>query len=635
MARRLVAILAAEIVDRQPLRPVEEAPADAALRRLRRRLVSPVVTRHEGRVVHCTLGGLLAIFPSVVAATRAAIELQQGAAGQGDLIARIGGGLGIALNLGEVVEQGRDVYGDAIGIAERCAPLAGAGGIVVTPAILDLLGSRVTGLAFLPLELPRVRGAAELPALSRVDAERYEAEPAPWRLPWSNAEHPVLRALAGIVIFVLAAAGVGLGGWYLAVESEDERPSSSVPLATIDPLVSQLSLVVTPFVNESGDPDQEYLVDAMTDELTGNLARAVGSFVISPSTAFTFKGSGMPPREIARELGVRYAIEGRINAQGDEVGMTIRVLEAATGKEVWTEKQQVAWADFAPVQDDLAQRIAGALGLIYVQEDVGRSTVDDPYDLKAVDLIMRGSAKLMVARTAEDNRQAQALFRKALDIDHRLSRAWAGMASAIVRLARNSETREQDMREALSAAESALLFDPGNATAHEIRGYVLYERGRIPEAVAQYELTIRNDRSRASAYAQIGALSVLVGQPEKAVAAVEQAIRLSPRDPGMAIWQNFLGIAYLHTGQYQKALDALRRSISIDPRNAYGTLFLASAYAHTGAEAEARLALSEALRMAPGLTIGRLRQLEPSRDPAFVAQRMRIYEGLRKAGLPD
>ncbi len=634
MARRLVAVLAAEIVDRQPLRPVEEAQADAALKRLRRRVVAPAVSRHGGRIVHCTLQGLLVVFPSVVAATRAAVELQQAASGQPDLVAGVGGGLGIALNVGEVVEKGRDVYGDAIGIAERCAPLAGPGGIVLTAAAQDLLGARIQGLAFPPLDLPRRRGVSELPPLYRIDATLYEAEPEPWLPAWSGGERPLLRAAAGIVVFLLAAAGMGYGGWYLASGIGGDEPAGSALIAPSDAVASQLSLVVLPFVNESGDPDQEYVVDGITDELTGNLARAVGSFVIAPSTAFTFKGSKAAPRDIARDLGVRFVVQGKVRSGGEQIALDVRVTEVLTGREVWADRREIAWADFSPVQDDLAQRIAGALGLIYVQEDAGRSVIDDPYDMRAVDLVLRGTARLMLARGAEDNRAAQALFRKALDIDHRMSRAWGGMATAIIRLARNSETREQDLREAQSAAESALVFDPGSATAHEIMGYVLYERGRIAEAIAEYDMTIRNDRSRASAYAQIGALSVLVGQPEKSVAAVEQAIRLSPRDPAMAIWQNFLGIAHLHAGQDEKALEALRRSISLEPRNAYGTLFLAAAYALTNNEAEARLALAEALRMAPGLTISRLRQLEPSRDQTFVRQRMRIYEGLAKAGLP-
>jgi len=633
MTRRLVAVLAAEIPDRQPLRPVDEAKAESALGRLRRRLIAPAVARHGGRIVHCTLGGLLVVYSSVVSAARSAIELQQGASEHADLLTQVGGGFCIALNLGEVVTKGRDVYGDAIGAAEQTAGFAGAGGVIATAAFREQLGERIQGLVFLPMERPRVRGASELPALVRIEFQNYEAEPPAWLPPWAVNEHPVLRALGAVVIFLLAAAGVGLGGWYLA--SAEKPPPVEAPIATVDPVASQLSLVVLPFVNASGDPDLEYVADAMTDELTGNLARAVGSFVISPSTAFAFKGSKSPARDIARELGVRYVVQGRIDPAGGQVGLDVRVIEASTGRDAWSEKREIPWAEFGPVQDDLAQRIAGAVSLIYVQEDVGRSMVDDPYDPKAVDFIMRGRAILMQARSQDDNKRAQDLFRKALDLDHRMSRAWEGLASALVRQARGSNTREQDLREAMSAAESALLFDPGNATAHEVKGYILYERGRIAEAVAQYESTIRNDRSRASAYAQIGALSVLVGQPEKAIAAVEQAMRLSPRDPAMAIWQNFLGIACLHARQDEKALEALRRSISIDPRNAYGTLFLAAAYALTGADAEARLALSEAFRLAPGLTLARLRQLEPSRDPAFVDQRMRIYQALRTAGLPD
>jgi len=396
----------------------------------------------------------------------------------------------------------------------------------------------------------------------------------------------------------------------------------------------QGSLVILPFKNVSGDPEQEYLADGITDDLTDSMLWLPGKLV-ARNTAFAYKHRPVDVREVGRELGVRYVLEGTVDRSGDRVRVTARLIDAPRSANIWAEAFDIDRRDLSRLREDVTARLARSLNVELLYARAERSLRERPRDPEAVDFSLRANALLVRTPTGGDVSEARRLFREALQRDASLARAWAGLAETYIRDVRLSPTRQQDLLEAHASAERAIALDSRWAPSRLAMGWVLYERKRIDQALAAFEHAAQLDPNEPRAHASIAAANIMLGQPENALEPLRKAMRLSPRDAHLSRWQMIMGAASLHLQRDGEAIDWLNKSAALNPSNFFTHMFLASALALSGRESEAKAQLAELLRLKPEFTLSHFKAVEPSDVPAFRAQRERIYEGLRRAGVPE
>jgi len=395
--------------------------------------------------------------------------------------------------------------------------------------------------------------------------------------------------------------------------------------------------VVLPFGNLSGDPDQDYFADGLTEDLTTALSRIDGSFVIARNTAFTYKGKAVDVRQIGRDLGVRYVLEGSARRSGELVRVNAQLIDAETGAHLWTDQFDRPRADLINTQDEITAGIASTLQVRLVKIESRRSQRERPDNPDAVDLAMRGWALIYASQTRDNNVAAQRLFEEALKVDPQAVSALTGLGFTHVRdvINRWTDAYGDHLQKADELIERAIALAPDNAQAFQYKALLRRAQRRSEEAIAAAERAVSLNRNLASAYTEIGWNWALLGRPEKTEAYVRQGIRLNPRDPFLVYWLLYIGGAQLHQGQDQAALETIRQAIDADPSfpSSYG--WLAAAYVFTGREAEAREPMERWLRAVPGMTLTRYKALEQSIHPGYLAQRARIYEAWRKLGMPE
>jgi TolB-like protein/tetratricopeptide (TPR) repeat protein len=582
--RRLTTILAADAVGYSRLVGSDEEGTLDRLRDLRKDLIDPAITAHRGRIVKTTGDGLLAEFASVVDAVRTAINVQRALAGSNADLApdkRIEFRIGI--NVGDVVvEEDGDLMGDAVNVAARLEGIAEPGGICLSSAAYD-----------------QVRGKIDLAAQDR-------------------GRHKLKNIAGPVQVYTLS-------------------PTRSVATAPDIAIAPRLSIVVLPFVNLNGDSEQDYFVDGVTESLTTDLSRIPGAFVIARNTAFTFKGKPVDVRVIGRELGVRYVMEGSVQGGADRVRVNAQLIDTETGAHLWAERFDKPRADIFDMQDEITTRLARTVGIELVAAEGRRAERERPNNMDAVDLAMRGWAILNQPLSLRRDRAACDLFDEALKLDAQNVEALIGVAFYHGNELRTfaSINRDEQLRIALTAITRALTLAPSNALAHFVHANVLHVSGATERALSELEFAIGLDHNLAWAHADAGFMKVLLGRAEEAEASLTNAIRLSPRDPGLDRWHALLGIADLFLGRLDSALDRLRKSVGLNPNVGMPHFFLAAASALSGRATEAREARNAGLRLDPNFTVARFRNERRSENPTFLAQRERIYEGLRLAGVPE
>jgi len=582
--RRLTTILAADAVGYSRLVGTDEEGTLERLRAIRKDLIDPVIAAHRGRIVKTTGDGLLAEFASVVDAVRSAVDMQRAMAESNAGLApdrRIEFRVGI--NLGDVVvEDDGDLMGDGVNVAARLEGIAEPGGICLSSAAYD-----------------QVRGKIDIAAQDRGQQQ--------------------LKNIAELVqVYALSPA----------------HPAAAAPHTAVAP---RLSIVVLPFVNLDGNSEQDYFVDGVTESLTTDLSRIPGAFVIARNTAFTFKSKPVDVRVIGRELGVRYVMEGSVQGGGDRIRVNAQLIDTETGAHLWAERFDKPRADIFDMQDEITTRLARTVGIELVAAEGRRAERERPNNMDAVDLAMRGWAILNQPLSLRRDRAACDLFDAALRLDDRNVDALVGLAFYHGNDLRTfaSTNRDEQLRIAQTAITEALTLAPGNALAHFVHANVLHVSGATERSLRELEFAITLDRNLAWAHADAGFMKVLLGRAEEAEADLTNAIRLSPRDPGLDRWHALLGIADLFLGRLESALDRLRKSVEINPNVAMPHFFLAAASALSGRAAEAREARNAGLRLDPNFTVARFRNERRSENPTFLAQRERIYEGLSLAGVPE
>jgi TolB-like protein/class 3 adenylate cyclase/Tfp pilus assembly protein PilF len=585
--RRLTAILAADVAGYSRLMGAEEEGTHERLKAHLRDLVEPKINEHRGRIVKNTGDGFLAEFGSVVDTVRFAVEVQRGMAERNEgappeqrIEFRIG------INLGDVIVEEQDIFGDGVNLAARLETLAEPGGICVSRVVRDQVRDKLD-CAFEDLGEQQVKNIAR-PV--RVYALRPEPTP---------------------LLTVGAAAAI-----------------AAAP---------RLSIVVLPFTNLTNDPEQQYFADGITEDVTTDLSRLENMFVISRNTAFTYRNQPIGTKQIGRELGVRYVLEGSVRRLGNQVRVNAQLVDAETDAHLWAERFDRDTEDLFVLQDEVTRRIAFALDVQLINAEATRK-IDDP---DALDCILRGRAAEAKLPTRDTYTEAIGWFERALALDPRCAKAQGLLADVLVGrvLDQMTDTAATDIARADDLLGHALGQSPSDPVARYANGNLLRQASRCEAAILEYETVIELDRNAAGAHANLGWCKFLTGAIEEAIPALEYALRLSPRDNRAGNWCGRIGVVHLLQSQTDEAILWLEKARSINPALPFVPAVLASAYALKGKTELAATKLREARNLGGAgsyLSSIRTEEMEYLGVPKIRALYEATYiAGLRKAGMPE
>jgi TolB-like protein/cytochrome c-type biogenesis protein CcmH/NrfG len=410
----------------------------------------------------------------------------------------------------------------------------------------------------------------------------------------------------------------------------------SMPSPTAAP---RLSIVVLPFANLSDDKEQQYFADGLTDDLTTDLSRIPHMFVISRNTAFTYRDKPVSAKQIGLELGVRYVLEGSVRRSGNQLRVSAQLVDAVTDAHLWAERFDGDMGDLFTLQNEITSRLANALNIELLAAEAARPT-EHP---DALDYMLRGRAALLKSRTPESCREAIDLFERAVALDPQSVEAQVRLAFALVipLLDGLADPATVDLARAERLINQALTVSPRFAFGHVVKGHVLRALGRREEAIREYEAALERDRNFIHALSGIGWCKLYAGSIEEVIPLVKQAIRLSPRDPGIGWLYYLIGIVYLLQSHTHEAIDWLEKARSAMPTLAFVRSSLASAYAHRGEAERATTELNEARRLDGGDRFSSIARLKAFPGTWEGAPKIRalfedtVFAGLRKAGMPE
>ncbi|MBI3757430.1 MAG: adenylate/guanylate cyclase domain-containing protein [Deltaproteobacteria bacterium] len=579
--RKLAAILHADVKGYSRLMGEDDV---GTLRMLTayREVTDALIQRHRGRIVGTAGDSILAEFASAVDAVQCAVDIQQALKTKNaDLPSERRMEFRIGINVGDVIVEGPQIYGDGVNIAARLEALAEGGGICLSGTVYDQVENKLAlGYEFLGEQVVK------------------------------NIAKPV-RVYRVIEPEAIAAAQVRSKGTSLLL-----------------PLPDKPSIVVLPFVNMSNDPEQEYFSDGITEDVTTDLSKISSLFVISRNSAFTYKGKAAKVRDISREMGVRYVLEGSVRKAGGRVRITAQLIDATTDHHLWAERYDRPLTDIFALQDEIVQKIVTTLKLQLTVSEQGWLISRSTDNLEAYDYYLRAIAQVY-RFSQEGNVQARQFFEQALTVDPQYAEAyallsWTYWLGVFFQWSRDP----QDLERAFELAQKAVALQDSSPSAHVILGYCYLMKREYERAIAEGERGLALDPNRDLGYVGLANIMIFSGQPEKAIGLVERAMRLNPLYPPH--YSNILGFAYLLAGRYEEAVSALRQALIRYPSLLPARLNLTVAYIALGREEDARVEAAEALQLNPRFSVEGLLQSAPSKDQVVVE---RYAAALRKAGL--
>jgi adenylate cyclase len=635
--RKIAAILCADVVGYSRLAGADEDRILARLRSLRSDLIDPTIAVHHGRIVKRMGDGLLIEFRSVVDAVRCAVEVQTamvdrnaGVPPERRIEFRIG------IHLGDVVEEADgDLMGDGVNVASRLEGVAAPGAICLSEVAYQLVKGRldlkVTDLG--PTTLKNI--ADPVHAYSLQVGVPAEAKPtAKAAAPASRKARVLVAPFAAALVIVIA----GLAWWFLSAN----RPAPVASNAPNPADVARLSIVVLPFANLAGDPAQDYLADALTDELTTGIARLRNTFVIARSTAFTYKGKPVDVKAIGRELGVRYVLEGSVQPSGNQVRVNAQLIDADSGAHLWAEQFDTARADLLQMQDEIVTHLAHTMEYQFPHLESARLKRSPPANPDAEDLALQCTAGVQSGGyIGKDADAGFSLCEQALALDPNNVRALTMLS--IKYYLPILYGLKGDVEKADALLSRAIAADPDFAMAHHLKSWIFFIQKRFDEAAAENERAIALDPAMIDAVAGLAIDYEALGQFERSLEYFDKAIRLSPRDPILNIRLQGKATNYLALKQYDQTIDWARRAIASNPNNIPGAhAALIAALTLTGRDAAAHDALRRYLALPPSgpITIAswtayKAQQTNPQSEPRVIGTWDRMIEGLRKAGMPE
>jgi len=643
--RRLAAILAADVAGYSRLIGADEQGTLTRLKAIRSELIDPQIAAHHGRIVKTTGDGLLVEFASTVDALCCASAVQAQMAERNAAVPpgnRIEWRIGI--HQGDIAVEDGDIFGDGVNIAARLEGLAQPGGVCISARVQEDAAGKID-LAFEDL------GEQQLKNIAR-PVHVYAIKPTTGASPLlgapkepARARRFVTRQHAFIAAALIAVLGIASAVWWalpqrgvptVAVSTgSPQSPPGSASVA-----VPRLSFVVLPFENLSRDPDQEYFADGITDDLTTDLSRISGSFVIARNTAFTYKGKAVDVKQIGRELGVHYVIEGSVRRAGDQVQVNVQLIDAETGAHIWADRFDTDRTNLTEAQSEITGRLAQSLNVELVR-DVGRRIEQEKeVNPAARDLVMRGWAEWYRPASMANRQEAQRTFEQALTLDPRSVDARIGLATVLVTIVASgwSSSIKEDEARAEQLLVDALGRDPNRSMAHYAMGLLRIVENRLAEAYTETEAAVALDHNNAWALFQYCQVLKYLGRPQEGIPYIENAIRLNPHDPNIAIFLRLLGECHLLLDHVDQAIDLMRKARAANPQLWFIHLYLAGALGLRGDLDEARAALSESLRLKPDISsFARLGAAVPANanpDYQKLAEKT-VNLGLRRAGFPD
>ncbi len=580
LPRKLAAILYADVAGYSRLTGEDE---DATHRELSEYLdvISTIVGCHRGRVMHYAGDAVLAMFEAVVDATDCAAAIQEDLKTRSEKLPedrrlqfRIG------LNLGDVIEDRGDIYGDGVNIAARLESLAEPGGICISGTVHDAIGNKL--------------------------AARYEFM---GEQQVKNIEKPVraFRLLPGT--------------------AKQARATLSEP-AELD-LPGKPSIAVLPFTNMSGDPEQEYFSDGIVEDIITDLSKIAGLFVIARNSTFAYKGKQFDVRDVCRELGVRYVLEGGVRKAANRVRITAQLIDGTSGGHLWAERYDRELHDIFAVQDEVTRDIVSALALELTPDERDREPGRYTENLEAYEHFLRGREQAFLD-TAQTNAQARAMLEKAIELDPRFSLAFSHLSRnhVIAYSNRWGETPDESLELAMQLGQRAVELDASNPHAHFAVSAAALWMKQHDVSIAAAEKCLAIAPNFADGHGILALILVYSGKAREAIASLNKAMRLDPhyRD----IYLHFLALAHVQLGEYEQAVAVLKRRLVRKPESDISRMLLAAVYGHLGNFEESRIEWAEVLRINPDYSLEHRRKTLPYKNPADFEH---MLDGLRKAGL--
>ncbi len=626
MARRLTTILAADIVGFSRLMGQDEAGTLSALNSFRRELIKPKELQYHGRTVKLMGDGALMEFASVVDAVSFAAEVQMAVRQRNSEVPedrRIVYRMGI--NIGDVIAEGDDIFGDGVNVAARLEGLCEPGGVCVSRNVFNQVKGKLD-LTFEHLGEREVKNIAEPITVYRVALDDKAAAlvtPVVHAAATSGrGRWPAIAA--GFVVGLLGIAGLV---WWQPW-TPDEGPAAVEQKALALP--DKPSIAVLPFNNLSDDQSQEYFADGMTEDLITDLSKISGLFVIARNSSFSYKGQQVDVRQVAEALGVRYVLEGSVRRIGDQVRINTQLIDAASGGHVWAERYDRKLDNIFAVQDAIIERVVQALELHLTdseqaQRDKGPATTS----LEAYDLVLQ-ARRLMTRFDREAANDAHDLLQRAIEIDPAYAEAHSLLGFYYFDEWRVwGRSRDQNLSRALELAARVVELDPSDPAPHVLAAMVYQWRREFDAANVAADAAIALEPKDAITLSNLGSMLVYAGRAEQAAAALEQAIRLDPFHPPNYL--EWLGNAYWLLGDHVQCVEVAKRGVALDPNYVSLHVTLAVCYVALGREEEARAAAAEILRINPRFTLKAYSSYVPYADD----RGRRRVELLRKAGVPD
>jgi adenylate cyclase len=616
--RRLAAILSADVVGYSRLMAEDEAVTIRTLRAYREE-IAMLVRQHRGRVVDAPGDNVLAEFPTALDAVRCAVEIQGVLrARNASLPAERRMDFRIGLHMGDVaVEEGR-VYGDGVNIAARLEALAEAGGICISATVHEQVRNKLD-VGYVDLGDQTVKNIPDQVHVYRVQPRREPEEPVRRSISPGKRRSGLRRALVAAAVLLLLAVGLW-ASWPRPLGLLVDLAGVGGP--PVDPaLPEKPSIAVLPFTNLSGDPEQEYFSDGITEELTTELARSPYLFVISRNSAFTYKGKRVRVEDVGRELGVRYVLEGSVRKAGERV-------------RTWSESWDRDLSEIFTLQSEIAAEILGAVGLEIVAAEAHRLARKPSERLTAVEANWKGIYHLNRA-TRQDNEEARRLFTRAVELDPRYPDAHAHLGVtyfAEFQAGWSSDAKLLDRAEELG--RRAIALDDSVPQGHLALAWVHHARGNSAEAIAAAERAIEIVPNFEFAHAVRGLALSQQGRFLEATGAMRRALRLNPRAPTGLLFN--VAVVNFVAGRREKAVEQLERVRAANPDQIPARALLAVHYERQGRHGKASRAVAEILRVVPDFSVERAREMTAAWENAVGPEEFAEHiEALREAGLPE
>jgi adenylate cyclase len=591
-----------------------------------REVMGVLIRQHRGRVVHGSGDSLLAEFISVVDAVQCAVEIQEELKTRNTELSegrkvefRVG------INLGDVIEKDEDLHGDGVNIAARVENLAKGGGICITRPAYDQVKNKLS-LGYEYLGEHAVKNIVEPVRVYRVLMEPEAAgKVIGEKKPEPRRGHKV--ALAVVIILLLVAGGVGIWNFWLRPPESPIKVASTKKMAFALP--DKPSIAVLPFVNLSGDPEQEYFSDGITEAIITALSMVPKLFVIARNSTFTYKGKPVKVQQVSEELGVQYVLEGGVRKAGDRIRITAQLIDALNGHHLWAERYDRNIDDIFAVQDEITKKIITAMQVKLTEGEQARTAAKGTKNLEAYLKCLQAN-EYWNRLNIESNALAKQLTEEAIALDpeyawayHNLARThmldvWLG----------TSKSPKQSITKAMELLQKAIALDETFAEAHGHLGWLFSMTKQHDKALTEGEKAVTLNPNSADSHMRYGKILTFAGRYEESIPELNKAIRLNPIPPNIYLYS--LGISYCWTGQYEEAITWCEKAVRREPNSMFAHLFMTMAYSFSGRDEEARIEAAEVIRIQPKFSLEKFAKRVTYKNQE---DKERCIGALRKAGL--